>query len=294
MSGVLAEFFLVIPQCDWQRDGLPANRFRKTHQGGILVAPLRKRGRKSGKLYVRMHFVESMLNDLDVLAVEDLISRCRHPKAHEHYVHNECVLHFFRRAWAAKDLALCEPLFRELAERVRRRLPAFYRDGPVRQVELQACEEAYDKFIDMLFDERNAYNEQLDFFEVHFRRALTKLRLTACKKAWAEEKRRASLFSEEDEGEIATEVDAVGAYDPFDPEALKDSLCRSRLVGAIDSLDPLDKRIIEMFRQEIPIESKDPDAVTMVKVLGRSEKGIRNRRDRALGRLRRFIERGDL
>ncbi len=258
-----------------------------------MIAPLRKRGKKSGKLYVRMDYVESMLNDLDSIAPTELTDRCRRPRGHEGYVHNECVLHFVRRAWAANDLALCEPLLKELMERVRRSLPGFHREGPIRQAELQINEEVFDKFVDMVFAERHAYNERLDFFEAYFREGLAKLRLTAREKTWAAEDRHASLFSEEDEGEIAAEVDAVGAYDPFDPEVLSDSLYRSRLVGAIDSLHPLDKRIIEMLRQDIPIESKEPNAVTMVTVLGMSEKGIRNRRNRALARLRRFLERGD-
>jgi hypothetical protein len=41
-----------------------------------------------------------------------------------------------------------------------------------------------------------------------------------------------------------------------------------------------------MLRQGFPIDSKDPDAVTIAKTLKRSEKTIRLHRDRALKALR--------
>jgi DNA-binding CsgD family transcriptional regulator len=45
-------------------------------------------------------------------------------------------------------------------------------------------------------------------------------------------------------------------------------------------------RVIEMLRQGIPIDSKDVDAVTIAKALGKSEKTIRTYRDKAFAVLR--------
>jgi hypothetical protein len=56
----------------------------------------------------------------------------------------------------------------------------------------------------------------------------------------------------------------------------------------------LERRVVEMCRQDVPIDSKDPETMTMVKTLGRSEKGIRNIRDRAFAKLRALLTRGDL
>ena len=41
-----------------------------------------------------------------------------------------------------------------------------------------------------------------------------------------------------------------------------------------------------MLLQELPIDSKDKEVKTIVKVLGCSEKTVRNRRDRAFVKLR--------
>ena len=46
-----------------------------------------------------------------------------------------------------------------------------------------------------------------------------------------------------------------------------------------------------MLLKEIPIDSSDPDTLTISKVLGKAEKTIRNQRDRAFVSLRRHLER---
>lgn len=258
-----------------------------------MIKPLRNR-RRDGRIYTRMTHVEGLLQTLDALPPQELIDRCRLPKIDEKHVPTECVVHFVRRAWAENDLALCELLFKELADRVRRFLPKTRRDKDVPYIELQINEEVFDKFVEMLFAEREGYDERLDFFEVFFLRGLASLRSTARERAWAEDNSKQGLFSEENEGELEVEVDSLTAYDPFAPDVWDQPFYRTRLARAIGKLNPLDKRIIEMHRLEIPIESKNATVVSMVKVLGMSEKGIRNRRDRALARLRRELERGEL
>lgn len=44
-----------------------------------------------------------------------------------------------------------------------------------------------------------------------------------------------------------------------------------------------------MLRKGIPIDSKDLDAVTIAKTLGKSEKTIRTHRDKAVAALRAFL-----
>lgn len=45
-------------------------------------------------------------------------------------------------------------------------------------------------------------------------------------------------------------------------------------------------RIIEMLRKGVPIDSKEADAVTIAKALGKSEKTIRTHRDKAFAAIR--------
>lgn len=46
-----------------------------------------------------------------------------------------------------------------------------------------------------------------------------------------------------------------------------------------------------MWRQEIPIESKDPSAISISKVLDKTEKTIRTHRDKAFASVRLRLER---
>ena len=106
---------------------------------------------------------------------------------------------------------------------------------------------------------------------------------------WAEQNRSVEL---EYDDKISAEVEqAVGHYDPFDSDELDKKNYRRRLDAAIDTLPIMQRRIVEMLLKEIPIDSSDPDTLTISKVLGKAEKTIRNQRDRAFVSLRRHLER---
>lgn len=259
-----------------------------------MIDPLRKR-KPDGSLYTRFPDIEKTLGELDRLSKKDLLDRCRLPKGPASHVPTECVLHFVRRSSATKNEVLFEQLFKILAERIRRALPRVENpDGTTLSfTKSQVYEQVYDKFVTLLVEERASYVERLDFFEIHFNGGLARLKTDAQDKAWKDENRHAELEGDEDSGEIEAEVEAAaGSYDPFDASVLDDFLYRSRLDAAMDELLPLQKRIIEMWRQEIPINSIDPTVETISKSLGKSEKTIRTHRDLAFARLRMLLTRG--
>ncbi|MDT8870745.1 hypothetical protein RAA17_05330 [Komagataeibacter rhaeticus] len=141
----------------------------------------------------------------------------------------------------------------------------------------------------LLAEDRDGYEEALDYFEVNFDGALSTRKLDAQKPAWRDEKRNRPLENPEQPGEIALEVEtAIGDFDPF-AEKL-DEIYRLKLDAAIEALPEEQIRIVEMLRLDIPIDSKDPFAVTIAKTLGRSEKTIRTYRDKAFATLRAAIE----
>jgi hypothetical protein len=260
-----------------------------------LIVPLRKQ-KPDGSLYTRFPDVEKTLGELYRISKTELVNRCRLPKGQTLYVPTECVLHFVRQSSAAKDEALFEQLFKILAERIRRILPRVENpDGKTLSfARSQIFEQVYDKFVTLIIEERAGYVERLDFFEISFTGGLAKLKLDAQDKAWKEENRNTELEAEGDSGEIDAEVEkAAGSYDPFDASVLDDYIYRSRLDAAMDELPLLQKRIIEMLRQEIPIDSIDPNVVTISKSLQKSEKTIRTHRDKAYARLRVLLTRGD-
>lgn len=259
-----------------------------------MIVSLRKQ-KSDGSLYTRFPDIEKTLGELDLISRIELIERCRLPKGQALYVPTQCVLHFVRRSTSTEDEVLFEQLFKILAGRIRRALPRVENpDGKTLSLaRSQVFEQVYDKFVMLLIEERAGYVERLDFFEVNFNGGLAMLKLDAQDKAWKEENRNAELEVDEDSGEIDAEVEeAAGSYDPFDPSILDDYFYRSRLDAAMDELPPLQKRIIEMWRQEIPIDSIDTNVVTISKSLGKSEKTIRNHRDKAFARLRALLTRG--
>jgi hypothetical protein len=201
------------------------------------------------------------------------------------------VLAFVRREWAAQNHALFEPLLAVLLERLRRRLPrALSSDGKTASLSRSdQAEQVQDTFIAMLIGEANGYDERLDYYEISFAGSIVKLSLTA--KRWSRRStgRQVGLY-DEDEGELRADVErAIGVFDPFNPDLLQDEIYRSRLPAAMEKLKPLEKRIVKMWRNDVPIDSKDPSITTMTRITGRSEKGIRNVRDRAFAKLRGLL-----
>lgn len=261
-----------------------------------MIVPLRKQ-KPDGSLYMRFPDIERTLTELDNIPMAELLDRCRLAKGiRDSYVPSQCVLHFLRRSMRTKDEVLFEQLFKILAERIRRALPRVENlDGKtISFARSQVFEQVYDKFVMLLIEERTTgYVERLDFFEVNFDGGLAMLKLDAQEKAWKEENRNTELEVDEDSGEISAEVEqAAGSYDPFDASVLDDDFYRSRLDSAMEELSLIQNRIIEMLRQEIPIDSIDPNVITISKSLGKSEKTIRTHRNKAFARLRVLLTQG--
>ncbi|WP_438332254.1 RNA polymerase sigma factor [Burkholderia pseudomallei] len=255
-----------------------------------MARPLRKLTRE-GAPYVRRDAVEAQIAELERLNSDELVARCNlWPRTVPGFVSTEALLYFVRITDAAS--AYREHLFRTLMRRVQRALPKpDSRDGKTTDLSRTAIRDRVrDGFVDQVLADLIEYNEQLDYYEVNFNQALAFDRLDASRQVWTEENRSEEL--ENDEGEISVEVEqVVKHYDPFDADELDKKDYRRLLDGAIDTLPPLQKRIVEMLRLEIPIDSSNPDTLTISKTLGKAEKTIRNQRDRAFDTLRRRLER---
>lgn len=258
----------------------------------MLVAPLRKQ-RLEGGLYTRRQEVEAEIGQLLALGKDAMLERCALERGRPGYVSTEALLHMLRSQRGAADTPAESKLFKILSERVWRALPRPEGKDEISLTKEQIRELTYDRFVDLLLADRGTYEERLDYFEINFNDALASVRLTAQKKVWREDNRMTELESSEEDAELSAEVEeAAGTYDPLSAEALDESLYRSRLDAAIDGLSPIQRRIIEMLRQGIPIDSQDPSVVTIRSTLGKAEKTIRNQRDKAYARLRISLTRG--
>lgn len=255
-----------------------------------MVRPLRKRTRE-GVPYERRPAVETEIADLERLDPAELVARCQlWPKSAVGFVSHEALLYIVRTTDNASRHH--ESLLSVLMSRMLRLLPKpDSANGMTTDMGLLAIRDrVMDAFVDRLIADQAEYEDKLDYFEVNFNGALAKDRLDASAQVWTELNRSAALENEDEE--ISVEVEeAVERYDPFDPDELDKKDYRRLLDGAIDALPPLQKRIIEMWRLEIPIVSSDPSALTISQALGKAEKTIRNQRDRAFATLRRRLER---
>lgn len=266
------------------------------HAGEAIVAPLRKR-RLSGELYERDPKIEALIAELAVLPRDELIARAEITKRSDPgYVPSECLVHFIRASRRDNNEAWFERLYRILIGRVLRSLPkAESSDGRTESLTRGGVrDKVFSRFVELLSADRADYVDKLDYFEVRFDGALASLRRDAQEKAWRDENRSQPLEYDEESGELSPEVEAAaGAHDPFAASDFDDPAYRSRLDAAIEALPTEQSRIIHMLRQGFPIDSKEPDVMTIAKALGRSEKTIRTYRDKAFATLRAAMTDGD-
>lgn len=241
--------------------------------------------------YIRFADIQKILTVLDALSEADIVARCSLPKRNAGYVPIECLIHMLRRGLRANNTELTNSLFTQFMARLRRVIPL--RESEESLVRVQAYEQVQDRLVTLFAKESTEYQERLDFFEIRFDGALARLLQDARKKASKEKHRKAPLVDEET-GEIDPQVEkAAGAFDPFDPENISDEYYRSVLDEAMEELPTRQKRIIEMTRNNVLIDSQDPNVQTIVKTLGLSEKTVRNQRNKAIVAIKEFVKKGE-
>lgn len=264
--------------------------------GEAIIPPLRKY-RLSGELYERDPKIEALIAELAVLPRDELIARAKITKRlAPGYIPSECLVYFIRASRRDNNEVWFERLYLILTERVLRSLPRVeHPDGKAESLTRGVVRDrVFGRFVELLSADRAAYVEKVDYFEVRFDGALASLRRDAQEKAWRDENRSQPLEYDEESGELSPEVEAAaGIYDPFATSDFDDPAYRSRLDAAIDTLPIEQSRIIHMLRLGFPIDSKEPNVMTIAKALGRSEKTVRTYRDKAFAALRAAMADGD-
>lgn len=267
-----------------------------SHAGEAIVTPLRKRS-LSNELYKRDPKIETLIGQLTILSRGELIARAAISKRSDpRYVPSECLVYFIRSSRRDNNEAWFERLYRILIERVLRSLPRSENSDGMTELLTRGLvrDKVFSRFVEMLSADRASYVDKLDYFEVRFDGAIAGLRRDAQEQAWRDENRSRPLEYDEETGELTAEVEAAaGVFDPFAASDFDDPSYRSRMDAAIDALPPEQIRIMHMLRQGFPIDSKEPDVMTIAKALGRSEKTIRTYRDKAIATLRLALADGE-
>lgn len=261
----------------------------------VSIVPLRKLNLK-GQLYVRPPEIGAKLVELGSLSRDELLARCMiREQSDPGYVPGECILYFVRNCRNEDANSFFEELYKILLKRVFRRLPN--PEGAGETETLTASEirnNAVGTFIELLAADRNNYSEKLDYFEIRFDSAMARLRADACREVLPDAKRSIPLEINQETGELLSEVERTGeSFDPFNPTKLSSSDYRLSLDSAIDVLSVEKRRIVEMIRLGIPIDSKEPGVVTIAKTLGKSEKTVRIHRDEAFAELYAWLTKGE-
>ena len=254
-----------------------------------MARPLRKH-KLDGTPYFRRDKVESEIQALAGISAAELERRADLWQVDDPgYVSPEALLYFVRNAAAG---AHRDKLTEKLLLRVARRVPSVADAGgkTVSLTKMNIREDVRDRFVDLLLSDRKQYDDRLDYYEVNFNSAVAADRRDANAQHWKHENRTAEIETED--GEVSAQVElAVGDYNPFDADELDKKDYRLLLDEAIDSLPEFQRRIVVMWRQDIPIESNDPSVESISKVLGKSEKTIRTHRDKAFASLKLRLER---
>lgn len=254
-----------------------------------MARPLRKI-KLDGTLYQRRPAVEAEIHDLTAVSPSELERRASIcSRTSPGFVSPEVLVHFVRNVGAGMHR---ERLTELLLQRVYLLLPRAENAGEATAslTKTNIRDDVVDHFVDLLLSDRASYDDRLDYYEINFNSAIAKDRKDASDRHWKRDSQSEELGTDEDGAYNALD-EAIGGYDPFDPRELDEKFYRLRLDEEIDSLPELQRRIVEMWRQEIPIDSQAPSVVTISKALGKSEKTIRTHRDKAFATLRLRLER---
>jgi hypothetical protein len=250
-----------------------------------LITPLKKCHK--GEPYARRPEVEAKIVELASVSRNELVSQCIvQEKDDLCYVQSECLLYFIRNWWEERPSS---SHFDRVYEHLLIRVLKLIRNAEINQTSLiqnAIVEKSSEDFIEKLAGDRKDCKYRLDYYEVNFNDAINKLRLTVRKQVLRSEIPLTTLYHEET-GEPKIEVEhAVGSFDPFNASDFSSQDYRFALDEAINTLEPHEKRIIEMLRLGFPIYSQDPNDITISRAIGKSEKTIRTYRDKAFEKLR--------
>lgn len=261
-----------------------------------MIPELRKLTTAEEVPYERPPEIQAALESLYEIPIEEVATRAANVAEGElGFVPTECVMHFVRLSREKGDALPYQALFEVLRIRVMKLTPVRYRRigteqyVPASSYAADLQERVLDKFLQILCKDREAYNERLDFYEVRFNMAISRLRSTAKKALTKHKDREQPAEYEEESGSLTAEMEARLASMRNLPSP-EEMFFRFEQLQAIDQLPPDQRRIIQLIHvQDMPIESKDPGTQSIANLLGCTGRTVRNRRDRAYQTLRNAI-----
>lgn len=242
-----------------------------------------KRKDKNGAPYVRPPEIEAWLVKLEGVEVEERLRQfsVKSRKSVDH-VPSEALVHFLRRAWAEGANGDFEKIFRVLIARVEQSLCSALSDSRMTGAR-GIREEIMERFAERIAKDCRGRGGLLDFFEIRFDKAFAAIRTSALRQIGPTSVVTEPLGTDQEDGlEVSADVEAAAAdFLGGDPSKLDDAAFRLELTVAIDALPDDQRQVMGLLLQGFQIDSKDPDVMTIARILQCDERTVRNRRDRA-------------
>lgn len=256
-----------------------------------MPEPLKSKD-KNGAPFTRPPEIEACLIRLELLdAAARLQAFAIMSRKSDGYVPSEALTYFLRRAWAAGAKSEFKKIFELLMKRVERSLCSTITD--TRMAGARGIrEEVMGRFAEHIAKDCNGRFAMLDFFEVRFDMAFARFRKTVLRQIGPTSVLTVPLSTDNGAGrDISPEVEAAAAdFLGGDPQKIDDPVFRFQLDAAIDVLPDDQRRVVGLLLQGFPIDSKDPNVMTIAKMLKCNERTVRNRRDRAYKTLRVVLQ----
>lgn len=244
---------------------------------------------KGTEPYTRRPEVESALQELSAIPIEEVAELAKiFESSHEDFIPTECLIYFVRRSKENGDSTPYRDIFNALRTRVLRAIPVrrYRLDGGSKIGENDADaliqEGVMFAFQKLLCEDRKEYDERLDYFEVMFNDALSKLRATERRRVFKKESRKKPMDYEDDGASISTEMEQKLAYlKSLKSEKFDDPAFRIRFLDAIKNLPPIFRAPIELYLDGIQIDSEIPGKDCMSKILNCKGSTVQKRLKRA-------------
>jgi DNA-directed RNA polymerase specialized sigma24 family protein len=231
----------------------------------LQIRPLTK-VKKSGEKYYRREEVEEQLPEAVRLSPSEVSERLKLPnKDTVGYLYDETLVYLLREAHRREDLTMVNHIYSELAVRIDRLLLKQSNQVKIENAE-DFKQEVHGRVIKKIFD---LDSDKADYAQAMFGDFVTTEAQTEKHKHWRKaekEKRHAEIDAPNEHGH-----DLDPSYEGLSPEQ------EAIILNALGKLpDEVATAAILNFIDGYQIESKDPDEVTVSKIMGVTGRTIRN------------------